>query len=131
MKRPSLQPAALVCGILTDGERALFLIQKNSLGEESLELPHAFIFAGENPVSSLTSAFLLQTGIDGQVHEIIMQGKFNSGSRKRKRLIPALGFRVSAKSHSAKLLPAFFGYKWLLREEAVKKKLAKTAEWLR
>ena len=124
------QPIAVAFGLLQDGERALFLTRKNSLGAEEITLPHIRILPGENTVSSLTSAFLLQTGIDGQVHEILFEKRCNSGTRKRTHWIPVLVFQVSAKSPSARPPPEYSGYKWLARDAAVKMKLAKEAQWL-
>jgi ADP-ribose pyrophosphatase YjhB (NUDIX family) len=129
-KQPEPMPVALACGLLEDKERALFLVRKNTLGQEIIELPFVFVMIGENPVATLASAFRQKTGIDAQVHESVAEKSFNAGTRKRKHFIHVLVFRMSAKNHAARASSEFSGYKWLKHEEAVKFKLAKEAQWL-
>ncbi len=64
------------------------------------------------------------------MQEIQTQSEHNVGSRKRKRWIPVLGFKVSAKNAQAKPSAAFTGFCWLSLDEAKKKKLLRTSEWL-
>jgi len=45
-------PAALACGMLLDGNRALFLVKKDEKGNETLSLPCTLIYAGENPAGA-------------------------------------------------------------------------------
>jgi hypothetical protein len=120
----------LACGMVEDGNRILFLTRKNRIGTEYFELPYALLVRGDNPVAVLTKAFLLQTGIDAQVHEIIYQAKHNIGSRKRKKFIPAVAFKVTSKSNRVSLSKEFSGFKWVPRDEVGKLKLARQAEWL-
>ena len=120
----------LACGILEDGNRILFLTRKNKLGVEYFELPHALLVKGDNPVAALTKTFLSGTGIDAQVHEIILEAKHNIGSRKRKKFIPAVAFKVTSKSNRVSLSPQFSGFRWVPRDEVGKLKLARQAEWL-
>jgi len=123
------KPTALACGLLEDGNRALFLCRKDALGVETLELPCALILAGDNPVSALTSEFRRQTGLDGQVHEVIMEGKHNIGSRKRKQLVPVLVFKVTAKAASARQSGEFSGFEWLERRELLGRRLGRNFQW--
>lgn len=124
-------PASLVAGILEDGERALFLCRRNLQGIETVELPCILLQKGENPVATLASEFRRQTGIDGEVHEILFEKRQNIGSNKRKIWIPALAFKMTAKNASAKVAPEFSGYRWLAIADLASYKLARNAYWLR
>lgn len=125
------KPSVLAAGALEDNGRYLF-IKRETLNprQETLELPHSIIPQGANPVSALAEVFLLQLGIDAQVHEPVHETRHNAGSRKNKRWIPVLVFRITAKSASAKPAPGL-GYAWLSLDDARKKRLARNAEWLR
>jgi hypothetical protein len=127
----SPEVSALACGLLQDGERALFLCRKSHLGIETVELPCVQVFRGENPVGKLVEEFRRQTGIDAQAHEIAFEKRHNAGSRKRRRTVPALAFKMSAKNSSAKPAPEFSGYRWLSPADLSKFRLARNAEWLR
>ncbi len=122
--------AALACAIVEDGGRVLFL--KKVEGErELLELPCVLVEKGRNPVAELKEWVLRRTAIDAQVGEPVMGGKHNAGSRKKKKWIPAIGFRVSAKNLSARVSPEFSGVKWISLEEAKKERLGRKSEWIR
>jgi hypothetical protein len=121
--------SALACAVIEDGGRVLFLKRKE--GErEVLELPCVMVEKGRNPVSELKEAVLAQAGIDAQVHEPFIEGRHNVGSRKRKRWVPALGFRISSKNMSARVGAGFSGVKWISLEDAKKEKMGRKAEWL-
>jgi len=124
-------PSAIAAGLLEDGERALFLVRKNMLGEELLEIPCVEVMAGDNPVAALVFAFRAQSGIDAEVHEILFQRRHNAGTRKRRADIPVLVFKVTAKSHSVRAAPEFSGYKWLSPKDMAGKRLSRKSEWLR
>jgi ADP-ribose pyrophosphatase YjhB (NUDIX family) len=124
------RPAALACGMLEDGGRVLFLIRKNERGDELLELPCVFVAHGENPVAALAAEYLGQTGIDGEVGTVIAEYRHNAGSRKRKKWVPVLVFRISAKRRDAKPAPGFTGFRWLSLKEAAERKLSRRLEWL-
>ena len=132
MKRKIAAPShhSLACGLLEDGNRALFLCRKNADGIETVELPCVLLKKGENPVASLASEFARQTGIDAEAHEIMFEGKHNAGSRKKKMLVPALAFRMTAKNASCKPSTEFSGYRWLAREGLRGFRLAKSCWWL-
>jgi len=127
---PLPAPAALACGLMEDGNRALFLCRKNNLGVETVELPCVLLFKGENQIARITDEFRRQTGIDAQAHEILFERHHNAGSRKRKRFIPVLVFKMTAKSTQAKPPPEFSGYKWLEKEGLAKQKRARNLLWL-
>ncbi len=127
---PSPPPALLACGILYDNGRALFLCRKNVLGIETVELPCVLLGKGENPVASLAIEFRRQTGIDGEIHEVLFERRFNAGSKKRRTWIPALAFEVTAKDTRAKPSPEFSGYKWIYAEDLGKHRVARIASWL-
>ncbi|VVB98103.1 Uncharacterised protein [uncultured archaeon] len=123
------KPSVLAAGALEDNGRFLFIKRKN--GEmETVELPYAIIPQGSNPVAALTEVFLAQLGIDAQVHETIYETRHNAGSRKNKRWVPALVFRITAKSAFAKPA-AGLGYVWLSLDDARGKRLARNSEWMR
>ena len=124
------EPVALVCGILEDCGRVLFLKRQHSLGGDALELPSLLITKADNPATSLASAFREKTGIDGQVHEVLFESKYNVGSRKRKKTIPVLCFRISAKNTSARHGNGFTGYAWVSLEDARRMRRSRNTEWL-
>ena len=122
-------PKALVCGMLEDSGRILFLKRKDRQGTERLEMPCLLTYSGD-PVSQLTETFREQTGIDGEVGEIAFETRHNAGSRKRKRFVPCLVFRIRAKGMRARPTPQFSGYKWLSLEDAKEEKLGRNAKWI-
>ncbi len=124
------QPTALACALLEDNGRVLFLLQKDRQGTERLTLPYALI-GNEDPVAVLAELFLKQAGIDGQIHGVAMESGWNAGSRKKKRWIPCLAFKVTAKS--ARCVPGkgFSGFRWLSLEDAKAWKLDRKLEWIR
>ena len=123
-------PSALACGLLEDGERALFLCRKNKDGIETVELPCVLLFKGENQVARLAEEFRMQAGIDAEAHEVLFERRFNAGTRKRKLFIPVLVFKLTAKSHSAKPSAEFSGYKWLESKDLAKHRRARNLLWL-
>ncbi len=123
------KPSVLVAGALEDNGRFLF-VKRKSRETEALELPHIVMNQGSDPSSALSELFLSQLGIDAQVHEPIYETRHNSGSRKNKRFIPVLVFRITAKKAFAKP-SGELGYAWFALEDARKKKLSRNAEWVR
>ena len=124
-------PSALACGILSDGEKALFLKRRDAEDHERLGLPTIALYSGQDAVSKLAERFLEQTGIDGHVQNVVLQATHNAGSRKKKRVIPVLGFRVTAKNTQARPSAPFSGYAWLTLEAAAGHKLERNTEWIR
>ncbi len=122
-------PKALVCGMLEDRGRVLFLKIKDRQGTERLEMPCLLLYSGD-PVSQLTEAFREQTGIDGEVGGMALETRHNAGSRKRKRFIPCLVFRIRAKGMKTRPAPQFSGYRWLSLEDAKKEKPGRNAKWI-
>jgi hypothetical protein len=118
-------PKAFACAMLEDGGRVLFLMGKEAHGKSRLVLPYAEIRGRRDPVAEIGNAFLEQSGIDGQVHEIIFEGRYNAGSRKYKRWIPLLVFRVGAKRMQARPSPGFVGFKWLSPKGALEREKKK------
>lgn len=123
-------PKALVCGILEDGGRVLFLKVKDRQGTERLELPHIYNHGG-NMISQLAEAFMGQTGIDAEAGDVIKESRHNAGSRRRRQYIPCLAIRMRAKSKRASPAGGFSGFKWLSLEDAKKEKLGRSTEWIR
>jgi len=121
----------LSCGMIEDGGRVLFLKRKDRQGIERLEIPCVLVHSGRSPVAEIKSEFVRQTGIDAQIHEIIIETRHNTGSRRRRSWVPCLVFRFSAKSMRAKPAPEFSGFKWLSLEDAKKEKLGRNSEWIR
>lgn len=124
-------PSALAAGLLQDSGRALFLVRKNPLGQETVEIPFVLLQKGENPVAAIASEFRRQAGIDAQAHEILFEKRHNAGTRKRKLFVPAFAFRMTAKNASCRPAPEFSGYRWLSPEDLLKHRLARNCEWLR
>ncbi len=123
--------SALVCAFFQDGARALFLEQKDERGITRLDLPSIIINEGEDPVSALAAYLRSTLAIDAQIHLICLRGKFNAGTRKRRRMIPALAFACSAKKIQPKIAPPYSGTVWLAAEDAFERKLGRNTEWLR
>ncbi|HID73132.1 TPA: hypothetical protein EYP38_04270, partial [Candidatus Micrarchaeota archaeon] len=75
-------PKALACGMLEDGGRVFFLVQKDRHGVERLELPHVLVYPGQDPAALLKQAFEEQAGIDAEIGDIIRESRHNAGSRR-------------------------------------------------
>ncbi len=118
-------PKAFACAMLEDGGRVLFLVGKEKYGKKRLVLPFVKIEGRRDPVAEIGKAFFEQSGIDGQVHEPLFEGRYNAGSRKYKKWIPLLGFRVSAKKMKCAPSPEFVGFRWLSIKDAQKKEKKK------
>ena len=125
------KPAALVCGMLEDNGRILFLLKKDERGVERLWMPCTAIYSSANSVIELAKEFKRQTGIDGEVHEVVFQNKHNSGSRKRKFIIPVLVFKMTAKNRTTKPSDEFSGFRWLSLDDAKTHRLDRKLEWLK
>lgn len=121
----------LACGMLDDGGRVLFLKRKDRNGIERIELPCVLVVSGKSPVAQIKTEFNRQTGIDAQIHEIILESKHNAGSRRRRYWVPCLVFRFTAKNMRAKPASEFSGFRWISLENAKKEKLGRNAEWIR
>jgi hypothetical protein len=124
-------PKALACGMLEDGGRVLFLVRKDASGAERIEMPCVLVPSGRSPFAEIKDAFPKLTGIDAQVHEIVLGGTHNAGSRKRRFRVPCLVFRITARNRTARPSGEFSGFRWLALEDAKKKRLARSLEWLR
>jgi len=124
------KPSALACGLLEDGNRALFLARKGMDGVERIELPSVLVYSGDNPVSALSGEFKRQTGIDAQVHEVTIESRQNAGSNRRKIFIPVLVFKVTAKAARAAPSKEFSGFLWLERRELAGKKFGRNLAWM-
>jgi hypothetical protein len=124
-------PKALICGMLKDEGRILFLTKKDRHGIVRLELPWIYGHTNVNPVGELAEAFLKYTGIEGQVGEIIYETRHNAGSRRRKRWIPCFVFQVTARNRRAEPGGGYTSFRWLSIDGAKKEKLGRQLEWLR
>jgi len=122
-------PKALICGMLKDGERILFLKRLDANGIERLEMP-CILNYGEDPVTQLTQEFRRQTGIDGEIGEIVFEARHNAGSRKKKVWIPCLVFKIMARNTRITLAKEFSGFRWLSVEDVKKEKLDRKLEWI-
>ncbi len=134
--RPRVQtgaklPKALACGLLEDRGRVLFLVRTDERGIERIEMPCVLVPSGRSPFADIKEAFPKLTGIDGEIHEIVMEGRHNAGYRRRKSWVPCLVFKVTAKDMHAKPSSEFSGFKWLALDDARKMRLGRNAEWLR
>lgn len=123
-------PKALACGMLEDGGRVLFLVRTDRNGLEKIELPSVLVPSGRSPFAEIKEAFGRQTGIaDYEVHEVILEGRHNAGSRRRRMKVPALVFKVTARVRTAKPAPEFSGFRWLSLDDAKKKRWGRNFEW--
>lgn len=124
-------PKALACALLEDNGRILFLVRKDANGIERIELPCVLVPSGRSPFADIKEAFQKMTGIDGEFHEIALEGRHNVGFRRRKNWVPALAFKVTAKNRAARPSGEFSGFRWLSFEDALRQKLGRNAEWLK
>ena len=124
-------PKALACGMLEDEGRVLFLIRKDPSGAERIEMPCVLVPSGRSPFAEINAEFRRQTGIDAQIHEVVLEGRHNAGSRKRRNQVPVMVFKVTARERRAKPSSEFSGFKWLGMDEALRQRLSRNAEWLR
>lgn len=131
MKTGSPLPKALSCGMLEDGGRVLFLCRRDETGIERIEIPCILVFSGRSAFAEIKGAFQSMTGIDGEVHEVVMESRHNAGTRKRKIWVPCLVFKITARNRSAKPGAGYSGFKWLPISEAIMMKLGRNGEWLR
>jgi len=127
----AVHPESLACALIEDGGRVLFLVSRSRDGREELSLPSILLKKGEDPVSSLAAAVRAQTGIDAHVQSPVLQGMFNSGSKRNRKLIAAIAFSVTSKSYSAKPGAGFTSAVWLKAEDAKAKRFSRASEWLR
>lgn len=123
-------PKALACGMLEDGGRVLFLVKMDERGIERIEMPCVLVPSGRSPFAEIKEAFPRLTGIDGEIHEIVLEGRHNTGSRKRKSIVPCLVFRITARNRMAKPSSEFSGFRWLSMDDAKKQRLTRNAEWM-
>ena len=123
--------SALICALFEDNGRYFFLERLDERSRTLLELPSVLVNEGEDPVASLSAYLHSSLSLDPQIHLISLRGIYNSGSRKRRHLIPVLAFRCSAKKMQPKLPAPYSGSRWLTAEDALKEKLGKNSEWLR
>lgn len=125
-EKPTL-PKALVCGVLEDEGRVLFLV----LNTEKLELPFVLVYTGMDPVNELKQAFNQQAGIECEIGDLLFEVRHNAGSRKRKKFVPCLVYRINARNRRAKPSKEFSGFKWISLDDAKKMKLGRKSEWLK
>lgn len=123
-------PKALACAVLEDNGRILFLVRTDSSGIQRIELPCVLVHSGRSPLAEIKAFFQKATGIDGEMHETILEGRHNAGSRKRRNWIPALGFKVTARNRSTKPSAEFSGFRWLSLEEAKRQRMARECVWI-
>ncbi len=121
---------ALACGMLEDGGRVLFLVRSDANGVERIEMPCVLVHSGRSPHAEIKEAFPKMTGIDAEVHEVIIEGRHNSGSRKRRTIVPCLVFKITARNRTAKPSNEFSGFKWLSLDDAMKQRLGRNADWM-
>lgn len=122
---------ALVCGLLEDDNRILFLRYIDNHGIERVEMPCVLVYSGKSSVAQIKTEFQRQTGLDAEIHEVIIETKYNAGSRRKKNWVPCLVFKVTAKNKRARPSGEFSGFKWLSLEDVKKQKLGRKLEWLR
>ena len=123
-------PKALVCGLLEDEGRILFLVRKEH-NVERIELPCTVVPSGRSEFAEIKEKFREQTGIDGEIQEVVYNTRFNAGSRKRKNWIPCLVFKITARKRRAVPSKDFSGFRWLSLKDTKKEKLSRKTEWLR
>jgi len=124
------KPIAYAAGLLFDGERAFFLQRKTLDGKIELELPGGIVMEGESPVSIVKAAFSQKAGIDCEVGQVEIQGRYNVGSRKNRLMVPAMGLACNAKDKTAHPSAQYCGIKWVKKDEVKRERLARNSEWV-
>ncbi len=126
-------PRALICGLLENGGKALFLLRKDEDGKERIELPWIYGTIAADPVGAIGEAFRKQTSIKVHAGEIIYEGKEDIGEEGRPDIVPVLVFAMIAdRKPMEEPYPAsgYSGFLWLSMEEAKNRPLGKHARWL-
>lgn len=123
-------PSSMVCALLLDGKRALFLVKKRMDGTEEIELPCVAIMRGEDPAGAAKAELRRATGIDGHAVGTVFTGEHNCGNRKRKIWIPAIAFRIEAKNTRATPSAEYAGVKWLEAQDAARCRISRKCEWI-
>ncbi len=122
------KPKALVCGMLEEEGKALFLLRKES-GKGGIEMPAVYGSLRADPVSQLAEAFKKQTGIKAEVGPVVIEGRHeHEGSH-----IPCLVFRMlPLREGPLEPDPAsmYSGFVWLTMEEARLRPHAPKGGWL-
>ena len=116
----------LLCAVIEDNRRVLFLEKQLPDGKTRYCLPHVITDERENPLIKLKEIVLQQTGIDANVGGVVINARHNAGSRKRRQWIGVLAFSATAKNYSTKA-PC----RWMRLDEAKKQPLTRECEWLK
>jgi hypothetical protein len=121
-------PKALICGMLENGGRALFLRRKEPEGE-GIEMPCVFGSLGADPLSQLAEAFKKQTGIKAEPVQVVIEGRHEHEGTH----IPCLVFSMRP-LHGGPPEPepasAYCGFVWLSIEDAKLRRHAPKGRWL-
>ncbi|MFH0884637.1 MAG: hypothetical protein V1861_02925 [Candidatus Micrarchaeota archaeon] len=122
------RPKALICGMLEQGGKALFLKRKEADGE-GIEMPSVYGILSADPVSQLAEAFKKQTGIKADVGGVILESRHEYEGAH----IPCLVFKMNPLNEDL-LEPepagAYSGFEWLALEDARLRKHAPKGRWL-
>jgi hypothetical protein len=116
--------------MLEDGGRVLFLVRTDERGVERIEMPCVLVPSGRSPFAEIKEAFHRMTGIDAEIHEVVVEGRHNTGSRKRRSIVPCMVFKVSARNRTARPSKEFSGFRWLSIDDARRQRLTRNAEWM-
>jgi hypothetical protein len=122
------RPKALICGMLEQGGKMLFLKRKEADGE-AIEMPSVFGVLSADPVSQLAEAFKKQTGINADVGQVILESRHEYEGAH----IPCLVFMMKP-LHEGQIEPepagAYSGFEWLALEDARLRRHAPKGKWL-
>lgn len=124
------QPTSLACALFEDGGRYFFMERMDERGAVLIDLPHVLLHGAEDPVSALVSHLHSSLSIDAQIHAVVLRGTYNTGSRKRRHLIPVLAFSCTSKRIQPKLPAPYSAFRWLKAEDSLKMRLGLNTQWL-
>lgn len=139
VKRPALRrkdvPAeakALLCGMLEDGEKMLFLVRKDGKGIERVEMPCVYGYTSTDPIGQLAEAFKKQTGVKAETGKVRMEGRHNIGTDSAPVWVPVLIFEMTPDEPLVKPDPGkgIERCEWMTVMEAKSRQLTDNGMWL-
>ncbi|MEW6749020.1 MAG: hypothetical protein AB1295_04910 [Candidatus Micrarchaeota archaeon] len=118
------RPKALICGMLEEDGKVLFLKR-----EGGIELPSVFGSLGADPLSQMTEAFKKQSGIKAECGDVVIESRYELEAGLR---IPCLVFSMKRlREGEPEPATVYSGFEWLTMDEARKRKPAPKGTWLK
>jgi hypothetical protein len=125
-------PRALICGMLEQGEKMLFLVRKDERGVERVEMPCAFGTISAGFTRQLAEAFGKQTNVKAIPGNLRMEGRHNVGSASKPEWVPVLVFEMTPQDWLVRPSPGsgIARCEWLTLMDAKSRQLTDNGMWL-